>query len=108
MMICSSTLAQRQLFCSSWHSSFWCAKTKEKGIWIYGADIEGKDYSYNVDFGGPCAIVIGSEGKGISNLTLKKCDVLVKIPMIGKINSLNASVAGGIMMYEVLKGRITK
>ena len=81
---------------------------KEKGIWIYGADIEGKDYSYNVDFGGPCAIVIGSEGKGISNLTLKKCDVLVKIPMIGKINSLNASVAGGIMMYEVLKGRITK
>ena len=81
---------------------------KEKGIWIYGADIEGKDYSYNVDFGGPCAIVIGSEGKGISNLTLKKCDVLVKIPMIGKINSLNASVAGGIMMYEVLKSRIIK
>lgn len=81
---------------------------KEKGIWIYGADIEGKDYSYNVDFSGPCAIVIGSEGKGISNLTLKKCDVLVKIPMVGKINSLNASVAGGIMMYEVLKGRITK
>ena len=81
---------------------------KERGIWIYGADIEGKDYSYNVDFSGPCAIVIGSEGKGISNLTLKKCDVLVKIPMVGKINSLNASVAGGIMMYEVLKGRITK
>ena len=81
---------------------------KEKGIWIYGADIEGKDYSYNTDFSGPCALIIGSEGKGISNLTLKKCDLLVKIPMIGKINSLNASVAGGIMMYEVLKGRITK
>ena len=45
---------------------------------------------------------------GISSLTLKKCDLLVKIPMIGKINSLNASVAGGIMMYEVLKGRLTK
>lgn len=81
---------------------------KESGIWIYGADIEGKDYSYNVDFSGPCALIIGSEGRGISKLTLKKCDVLVKIPMIGKINSLNASVAGGIMMYEVLKGRLTK
>lgn len=81
---------------------------KEQGIWIYGADIDGKDYSYNTDFSGPCALIIGSEGKGISNLTLKKCDLLVKIPMIGKINSLNASVAGGIMMYEVLKGRLTK
>lgn len=81
---------------------------KANGIWIYGADIAGTDYSYNVDFSGPCALIIGSEGKGISNLTLKKCDVLVKIPMIGKINSLNASVAGGIMMYEVLKGRLTK
>ena len=81
---------------------------KEQGIWIYGADIDGKDYSYNTDFSGPCALIIGSEGKGISNLTLKKCDSLVKIPMIGKINSLNASVAGGIMMYEVLKGRLTK
>ena len=81
---------------------------KEQGIWIYGADIDGKDYSYNTDFSGPCALIIGSEGKGISSLTLKKCDLLVKIPMIGKINSLNASVAGGIMMYEVLKGRITK
>lgn len=81
---------------------------KEKGIWIYGADIEGKDYSYNTDFSGACALIIGSEGKGISNLTLKKCDLLVKIPMVGKINSLNASVAGGIMMHEVLKGRLTK
>lgn len=81
---------------------------KEKGIWIYGADIEGKDFSYNTDSSGACALIIGSEGKGISSLTLKKCDLLVKIPMIGKINSLNASVAGGIMMYEVLKGRLTK
>ena len=81
---------------------------KEEGIWIYGADIDGKDFSYNTNFSGPCALVIGSEGRGISKLTLKKCDVLVHIPMIGKINSLNASVAGGIMMYEVLKGRLTK
>ena len=79
---------------------------KEEGIWVYGADIEGREYSYEVDFSGPCALIIGSEGRGISKLTLKKCDKLVKIPMIGKINSLNASVAGGIMMYEVLKGRL--
>ena len=81
---------------------------KSKGVWIYGADIKGNDYSYNTNFSGPCALIIGSEGRGISNLTLKKCDVLVKIPTVGKINSLNASVAGGIMMYEVLKGRLTK
>lgn len=79
---------------------------KEQGIWVYGADIEGREYSYEVDFSGPCALIIGSEGRGISKLTLKKCDKLVRIPMIGKINSLNASVAGGIMMYEVLKGRL--
>lgn len=79
---------------------------KKKGLWVYGADIQGDEYSYNTDFKGPCALVIGSEGNGISNLTLKKCDKLVKIPMVGKINSLNASVAGGILMYEVLKSRI--
>ena len=79
---------------------------KEHGVWVYGADIEGTEYSFETDFSGPCALVIGSEGRGISKLTLKKCDKLVKIPMIGKINSLNASVAGGIMMYEVLKGRL--
>lgn len=79
---------------------------KEKGIWVYGADMKGNDYCFNTDFKGACAIVIGSEGKGISRLTKDKCDVLVKIPMNGKINSLNASVAGGIMMYEVLKQRI--
>lgn len=81
---------------------------KEKGIWIYGADIEGTEFSHQVDFNGPCAIVVGSEGRGISKLTVKKCDKLVKIPMVGKINSLNASVAGAIMMYEVLKGRLVK
>ena len=79
---------------------------KKAGLWIYGADISGEEYSYEVDFRGACAIVIGSEGHGISKLTLKKCDKLVKIPMVGKINSLNASVAGGIMIYEVLKGRL--
>lgn len=79
---------------------------KEKGIWIYGADIRAEEYSYQADFSGPCAIIIGNEGRGISKLTVQKCDKLIKIPMVGKINSLNASVAGGIIMYEVLKGRI--
>lgn len=81
---------------------------KAKNIWVYGADINGEEYSYDTNFNGACAIVIGNEGKGISKLTKNKCDKLVKIPMIGKINSLNASVAGGIMIYEVLKGRIKK
>lgn len=81
---------------------------KKAGIWVYGADMHGEEYSYQVNYSGPCALVIGSEGKGISKLTLKKCDKLVKIPMVGKINSLNASVAGGILMYEVLKSRLDK
>jgi 23S rRNA (guanosine2251-2'-O)-methyltransferase len=76
---------------------------KEKGIWIYGADMTGEGYCFDADLSGAVALVIGSEGKGISKLTKEKCDLLVKIPMVGKINSLNASVAGGIMMYEILK-----
>ena len=79
---------------------------KEQGIWVYGADIRAEEYSYEVDYSGPCALIIGNEGRGISKLTVQKCDKLIKIPMVGKINSLNASVAGGIMMYEVLKGRL--
>lgn len=79
---------------------------KEQGIWVYGADIRAEEYSYEVDYSGPCALIIGNEGRGISKLTVQKCDKLIKIPMVGKINSLNASVAGGIMMYEVLKSRL--
>jgi 23S rRNA (guanosine2251-2'-O)-methyltransferase len=79
---------------------------KQKGIWVYGTDIRASEYSYQVDFSGPCAIVIGNEGRGMSKLTVQKCDKLIKIPMVGKINSLNASVAGGIIMYEILKGRL--
>lgn len=81
-------------------------KLKDEGVWVYGADIMGDEYSFDTNFDGSVALVIGSEGKGISRLTLKKCDKLVKIPMVGKINSLNASVAAGILMYEVLKSRI--
>ncbi|AJD30090.1 23S rRNA (guanosine(2251)-2'-O)-methyltransferase RlmB [Clostridium sporogenes] len=81
-------------------------KLKEKGIWIYGADMCGNDYCFDVSLSGPIALVIGSEGRGISKLTKNKCDVLVKIPMLGNITSLNASVAGGMLMYEILKQRM--
>lgn len=80
---------------------------KEKGIWIYGADMKG-DNCFDVNYDGAVALVIGSEGKGISKLTKEKCDALVKIPMVGKISSLNASVAGGILMYEILKQKIKR
>ncbi|MCB2295835.1 23S rRNA (guanosine(2251)-2'-O)-methyltransferase RlmB [Clostridium algoriphilum] len=79
---------------------------KERGVWVYGADMEAKDYIFNADLTGAVALVIGSEGRGISKLTKEKCDVLVKIPMVGKITSLNASVAGGIIMYEIMKQKI--
>ncbi|WP_179945259.1 23S rRNA (guanosine(2251)-2'-O)-methyltransferase RlmB [Clostridium carboxidivorans] len=83
-------------------------KLKEQGIWVYGADMNGENYCYDVDFRGAVALIIGSEGKGILKLTKNKCDVLVKIPMVGNISSLNASVAGGILMYEILKQRFKK
>ena len=77
---------------------------KEKGVWVYGADMNGTDYS-KCDFSGACAIVIGNEGKGISRLVREKCDVIVSLPMKCKINSLNASVAAGILMYSAMKNR---
>ena len=80
---------------------------KENGIWVFGADMNGEDYT-KTDFDIPCALVIGNEGKGIGNLTAKKCDKILSIPMYGKINSLNASVAAGILMYEVVKKRRLK
>ena len=77
---------------------------KEKGIWVFGADMDGQSYtSLNYDM--PCAIVIGNEGKGIGTLVAKKCDGIISLPMNGKINSLNASVAAGILMYEVVRKR---
>jgi 23S rRNA (guanosine2251-2'-O)-methyltransferase len=79
---------------------------KERGVWVYGADMEGENYIFDTDLTGAVAIVIGSEGRGISKLTKEKCDVLVKIPMVGKITSLNASVASGIIMYEIMKQKI--
>ena len=77
---------------------------KARGVWVYGADMNGTDYE-RCDFAGPCAIVIGNEGKGISRLVREKCDVIVSLPMKGRINSLNASVAAGILMYQAMKKR---
>lgn len=79
---------------------------KERGVWVFGADMDGEDYTA-VDFDCPCALVIGNEGKGIGALTAKKCDILVSLPMHGKINSLNASVAAGVLMYEVRRKRVS-
>lgn len=73
---------------------------KENNVWVYGADMNGSDYR-KTDFSGGVALVIGNEGKGVSRLVKEKCDVLVKIPMFGNIDSLNASVAAGILMFEV-------
>jgi len=80
---------------------------KERGVWIYGTDASGAEYT-ETDFTGACALVIGSEGFGISALIQKKCDFMVRLPMQGRINSLNASVAAGIFMYEVLRQRRAK
>ncbi len=77
---------------------------KEKGCWVYGADMDGTDYK-KTDFSGAAVLVIGSEGKGIGKLIRQKCDAIVSLPMKGNINSLNASVAAGILMYEVSCGR---
>lgn len=79
---------------------------KGKGLWIYGTDMDAKNYYYEEKLLGPIALVIGSEGFGMSNLVKKNCDVLIKIPMKGKVTSLNASVSAGITMYEVVKQRL--
>ena len=78
---------------------------KDNGYWIVGTSLtDSVDYR-TVDYSGKIAIVIGNEGSGISSLVAKKCDFLVKIPMYGTTNSLNASVAAGIMIYEVIRNR---
>ncbi len=77
---------------------------KKKGIWIYTADMGGENWC-NVDYSGGVGLVIGSEGKGVSRLVKEKSDFIVSLPMNGKINSLNASVAAGILIYEVARQR---
>ena len=81
---------------------------KQAGLWICGTDINSEKYYYNQDLTGPLGIVIGNEGKGISAKVKKNCDFNVKIPMKGKVTSLNASVSTGIIVYESVKQRIIK
>lgn len=78
---------------------------KRAGLWICGTDVATDKYYYNQDLTGPLAIVIGNEGKGMSEKVKKNCDFLVKIPMKGKVESLNASVSTGIVVYEAVKQR---
>jgi 23S rRNA (guanosine2251-2'-O)-methyltransferase len=78
---------------------------KERGVWLVGSDGAADQLYTQVDYRGPVALVIGSEGQGMSTLLKKKCDFLVKLPMRGQVTSLNASVAAGILMYEVMRGR---
>ena len=77
-------------------------KLKENGLWITGADMDGESM-YDIDFTGGVGLVIGSEGEGISRLVREKCDFIASIPMKGEVSSLNASVAAGILMYEVVR-----
>jgi len=77
---------------------------KQRGVWVVGTAMDGED-ALSADLSGPVALVIGSEGEGISRLTLEKCDRTISLPMKGKIESLNASVAAGILMYEIVRAR---
>lgn len=78
---------------------------KRSGLWVCGTDVATEKYYYNQDLTGPLAIVIGNEGKGMSDKVKKNCDFLVKIPMKGKVESLNAAVSTGIVVYEAVKQR---
>ena len=77
---------------------------KARGVWIVGASMDGES-AFSADLSGPMALVVGSEGEGISRLTLEKCDLRVAIPMKGHIDSLNASVAAGVLMYAIARAR---
>lgn len=78
---------------------------KKKNIWVYAADMDGQRWD-KTDFSGGVALVVGNEGSGVGRLVKEKCDVTVSLPMLGKVNSLNASVAAGIIMYEIAKQRL--
>lgn len=81
---------------------------KERGLWIYGGDMDGENYYYDTNLTGPVGIVIGNEGKGISKKIKEKCDVLVKIPLFGEVSSLNASTSAAVLIYEVIRQNAKK
>ena len=79
---------------------------KDEGVWVFGTDAAGDRLLYEADLKGPAAIVIGSEGSGMGRLVGENCDFLVRIPMRGKLNSLNASAAAAILLYEAVRQRM--
>lgn len=79
-------------------------KLKEKGLWVFAAEADGTDYT-KADFDVPCAIVLGSEENGVSDLVKKNCDFIVSIPMKGKVNSLNVSTAAAVLLYRAIQCR---
>ena len=81
---------------------------KLKNLWIVGLDERGKQSYDEIDYKMNCAVVLGAEGKGLHDLVAKKCDFLVSVPMLGKVPSLNVSVAAGVVLYEVVRQRRTK
>ncbi len=80
-------------------------KLKKEGVWFFCADMEGQTWC-QADFSGPLALVVGSEGNGVGRLMKEKCDFAVSLPLLGAINSLNASVAAGVIMYEIARQRL--
>ena len=80
---------------------------KKRGVWIVGTDLSATQYHFECDLSEAVAVVIGSESAGISRLTRESCDFLVKIPMLGETQSLNASVAAGVILYEITRRRIS-
>lgn len=82
-------------------------KLKEQGFWVVGADMAGS-VCYDADLTGPIVIVVGAEGKGLGRLVRESCDILVRLPMFGSINSLNAGAAGAVLMYEVVRQRLAR
>ena len=81
---------------------------KEQGFWVVGADMDGESLYFETDLDRPLVLVVGAEGKGIGRLVKENCDMLVRIPMQGGVNSLNASAAGAILLYEVVRQRMQK
>ncbi len=81
---------------------------KKQNIWVYGLEANGEAYYYDKDLTGPAAIVVGSEGFGMNRLVRESCDVILKIPVMGEINSLNASVATGVLAFEIVRQRQKK
>ncbi|MGP2528075.1 23S rRNA (guanosine(2251)-2'-O)-methyltransferase RlmB [Acidaminococcus sp. LBK-2] len=79
---------------------------KKRGFWIAGADMDGEAQYFDANLTGPMVLVVGAEGKGLGRLVKENCDFIVRIPMLGQVSSLNASVAGGILLYDIVRQRI--